>query len=156
MAVRMTQDHRHSALRRHAGRAVSVLYFGVASLLPLPRDGGAQTKPDKEAIVRGRTTFVRYCTSCHGKEARGDGPLAKDLRVPVADLTTLAANNRGTYPEERVTQVVGKGSMVRGHGTNDMPAWGPVFSRTAGTEATTVDEAFRDLNQYLRSVQRSK
>jgi len=102
----------------------------------------------------GRTTFARYCTSCHGREAGGDGPLASDLRIPVADLTLLAANNGGTYPEERVTQILARGGTVRGHGTDDMPAWGPAFSRTGGTETTTVDEAFRNLNQYLRSMQR--
>jgi mono/diheme cytochrome c family protein len=128
----------------------------VASLLALAEPGQAQTKPDKQAIARGQTVYVRYCTACHGKEARGDGSLAKDLRIPVSDLTLLAANNGEKYPEERVTLVLAKGGTVRGHGSDDMPAWGPAFNRSAGIGDRTVDEAFRDLNHYLRSLQRSK
>jgi mono/diheme cytochrome c family protein len=116
----------------------------------------AQTRPDTEAIARGQIVYSRYCTACHGKQARGDGPLARDLRIPVTDLTRLAANNGGQYPDERVILVLAKGGTVRGHGTDDMPAWGPAFNRSAGHGEGTVDEAFRDLNQYLRSLQRSK
>jgi mono/diheme cytochrome c family protein len=128
----------------------------MATLLCLPACGRRQGASDDDPIAKGRTTFMRYCTGCHGKDARGDGPLAKDLRIPPADLTVLAAENGGTYPEERVTRILAKGSAARGHGTDDMPAWGPVFNQSEGTEATTVDEAFRNLNQYLRSIQRKK
>ena len=119
------------------------------------RSGSAGDEAAKEKAARGRVVFVRYCVSCHGKEARGDGPLAEDLRFPVPDLTTLALRSAGVYPEDRVIQVVLKGNETRGHGTEDMPAWGPAFSRTAGTEAP-VDEAIRNLAGYLRSVQRKK
>jgi len=36
-----------------------------------------------------------------------------------------------------------------------MPAWGPAFNRTDGIEVA-VDEAIRNLAQYLGSLQRSK
>lgn len=110
---------------------------------------------NKEMVAKGRTTYARYCVSCHGKEARGDGPLAKELRVPVPDLTTLAARSGGTYPYDRVVRIISKGNEVRAHGTADMPAWGPAFNRTDGIEAA-VDEAIRNLARYLESIQRSK
>ena len=110
---------------------------------------------NKEMVAKGRITYSRYCVSCHGKEARGDGPLAKDLRVPVPDLTTLAARSGGTYPYDRVVRIISKGNEVRAHGTADMPAWGPAFNRTDGIEAA-VDEAIRNLARYLESLQRSK
>jgi mono/diheme cytochrome c family protein len=139
-------------------RLTGFLLAGLAVVFLAAVDARAQ--PDqaaitKEMIAKGRITYVRYCVSCHGKEARGDGPLAKDLRVPVPDLTTLTARSGGTYPYERVVRVISKGNEVRGHGTNDMPAWGPAFNRTDGIEAA-VDEAIRNLAQYLGSVQRSK
>jgi mono/diheme cytochrome c family protein len=112
-----------------------------------------QTPPDKTTVVKGQMTFERYCVSCHGKTARGDGPLAKELRVPVPDLTLLAKRAGGTYPVERVSMVISKGSQVRAHGTDDMPAWGTAFNRTDGTEAS-VDEAIRNLVGYLGSIQR--
>lgn len=38
------------------------------------------------SIARGRALFAEHCVSCHGESGRGDGPLAKDLRPPPADL----------------------------------------------------------------------
>lgn len=154
--VRMPSNHRSSCERTR----VPLMGLGFAGFLAIAGSGEAQTKAGEEAIAKaaaakGRTTYVRYCVSCHGSEARGDGPLAKELRVPVADLTTLAARSGATYPYDRVVRVISKGSVVRGHGTDDMPAWGTAFNRTDGTEAA-VDEAIRNLAKYLGSLQRSK
>jgi mono/diheme cytochrome c family protein len=41
-----------------------------------------------EAVARGARAYVKgECAECHGKEARGDGPSAKDLSVKPSDLT---------------------------------------------------------------------
>jgi putative copper resistance protein D len=39
------------------------------------------------AVARGERAFVENCAPCHGADGRGDGPLAKGLPVPPADLT---------------------------------------------------------------------
>ncbi|HEY3847717.1 MAG TPA: CopD family protein, partial [Acetobacteraceae bacterium] len=39
------------------------------------------------SITHGEALFAANCTSCHGADARGDGPAAKSLPVPPADLT---------------------------------------------------------------------
>jgi putative copper export protein/mono/diheme cytochrome c family protein len=39
------------------------------------------------SITHGEALFAADCTSCHGADARGDGPAAKSLPVPPADLT---------------------------------------------------------------------
>jgi mono/diheme cytochrome c family protein len=39
------------------------------------------------AIVQGESLFPQNCASCHGAEGRGDGPAAKALKDPPADLT---------------------------------------------------------------------
>jgi putative copper export protein/mono/diheme cytochrome c family protein len=39
------------------------------------------------SIVRGAGLFGNNCTPCHGPAGRGDGPLAKSLPIPPADLT---------------------------------------------------------------------
>ena len=137
-----------------AARVVLLACLGATGALAL-RASAEQMKLDKQAATKGRITYQRYCVSCHGPEARGDGPLAKDLRVPVPDLTTLTTRNGGTYPFDRVVRIVTKGSEVRGHGTDDMPAWGTAFRRTSGTD-TLVDEAIRNVTQYLWSVQRAR
>lgn len=130
-----------------------VMWLAVAVVLVGP-SGTAAPKPDAAAAASGRTTYGRYCTSCHGTTARGDGPLANDLRVPVPDLTTLAARNGGQYPFERVVRIIGSGGELRGHGSRDMPAWGDAFKRTKGIAAPTADAAIRNLAQYIASLQR--
>ena len=41
-----------------------------------------------EAVERGAKVYVKgECAECHGKEARGDGPSAKDLAIKPPDLT---------------------------------------------------------------------
>jgi mono/diheme cytochrome c family protein len=113
----------------------------------------ADTAPNAAAAAKGKVTYGRYCVSCHGPQAKGDGPLGRDLRVAVPDLTTLAQRNGGKFPNERVVQVIRGGETVRGHGTTDMPAWGDAFKKTKGTGEATVDAAIRDLGQYLRTLQ---
>jgi mono/diheme cytochrome c family protein len=113
----------------------------------------AQAKHDAAAAAKGAVVYVRYCVSCHGKGARGDGPLAADLRVPVPDMTTLAARSGGRFPEARVERIIQSGEALRGHGTPDMPAWGDAFKKTEGTGAASPQEAIRNLTHYLWSLQ---
>ena len=114
----------------------------------------ADAKLDPSAAAKGAVVYVRYCVSCHGPGARGDGPLAADLRVPVPDMTTLAARNKGQFPEKRVHRIIESGEVLRGHGTPDMPAWGDAFKRTEGTDSPTPTEAVHNLTHHLWSLQR--
>lgn len=48
----------------------------------------AAPAPTPAAVARGRALYTKAeCHECHGREARGDGPSAKDLKVKPADLT---------------------------------------------------------------------
>lgn len=109
---------------------------------------------DQAAAVKGQITYVRYCVSCHGESARGDGPLANDMRVRVPNLTELTSRHAGSYPFDQVTAIIRSGKVVRGHGTLDMPAWGDAFKKTEGTEEKSVDAVIRNLNHYLWSLQK--
>jgi len=144
---------------KHPGVVTSLLARAAlpAALLLAVAMAWAQSpaQPDKAAAEKGAIVYVRYCVSCHGKSARGDGPLAADLRVAVPDITTLAARNGGRFPQPRVERIVGSGEPLRGHGTSDMPAWGDAFKRTAGIEAATPEEAIRNVTHYIWSLQRT-
>jgi mono/diheme cytochrome c family protein len=100
----------------------------------------------------GERSFKTYCGACHGKLAKGDGPLAKDLKVTPADLTKLSEKNSGTFPFEMVTKTIENGRSVRGHGTEDMPAWSGAFKATAQSEAE-AKRMVRELAHYLWSIQ---
>jgi putative copper export protein/mono/diheme cytochrome c family protein len=40
-----------------------------------------------QSIARGAALYPVHCAACHGAEGRGDGPAAKSLPIPPADLT---------------------------------------------------------------------
>jgi mono/diheme cytochrome c family protein len=111
-------------------------------------------RPDPAMAEKGKVTYERYCVSCHGPQGRADGPLARDLAVAVPDLTTLAARNGGAYPYARVKEIVTHGETLRGHGSEDMPAWGDAFKKTTGIAAPSVDEAIANLAHYMWSLQK--
>jgi mono/diheme cytochrome c family protein len=55
-----------------------------------------------EAVARGRRVYAKAeCHECHGHEARGDGPSAKDLKVKPSDLTRRPFKS-GPTPEDIV------------------------------------------------------
>ena len=137
---------------RNAKMTSRIVAIGLVLTAPAST-WAADTAPDAAAAAKGKVTYGRYCVSCHGPQAKGDGPLARDLRVAVPDLTTLAKRNGGKFPYDRVVQVIKVGETVRGHGTSDMPAWGDTFKKTKGTGEATVDAAIKDLTQYLRTLQ---
>lgn len=82
----------------------------------------ADTNGDKEM-------YLKYCGSCHGPQGKGDGPVSRDLKVKVPDLTLLRSRNKGMYPLDRVMSSIDGRRIVRGHGDRNMPVWGEVFTQ---------------------------
>ncbi len=69
---------------------------------------------------------------CHGSDGKGGGPMAQSLKVRSTDLTRIAARNRGNFPLTRIERIIsGTEPVPSGHGTREMPVWGPIFSQIA-------------------------
>jgi mono/diheme cytochrome c family protein len=101
----------------------------------------------------GSRLFRAHCASCHGVTARGNGPLAENLRRPVPDLTKYTARNGGVFPRERVYRIV-DGRDVPSHGDREMPVWGDVFIATRGSEPpAAVKERIDAIVRYLEGIQ---
>jgi mono/diheme cytochrome c family protein len=104
--------------------------------------------------VAGSAVFKTYCAVCHGKEAKGDGPLAGSLRFTPSDLTLLAKRNGGTYPAEQVFRMIDGRKPLRGHGGPDMPVWGDAFKGTAdGYSEEKVKARIDALVDFLKTIQ---
>ena len=104
--------------------------------------------------VAGSAVFKTYCAVCHGKEAKGDGPLAGSLRFTPSDLTLLAKRNGGTYPGEQVFRMIDGRKPLKGHGGPDMPVWGDAFKGTAdGYSEEKVKARIDALVEFLKSIQ---
>jgi len=106
----------------------------------------------------GQELFERFCASCHGTSATGNGPVAGALNVMVPDLTTIAARY-GEFPVTVVRDVIdGRGIDMRAHGTRTMPVWGYELWVDEGGDVTAqnaVRQAIAKLVDYVRSVQRN-
>ena len=122
----------------------------------------AGAAPAFEAVTlddySGAELFERFCASCHGTGARGDGPVANSLNTAVPDLTVIANRYGGEFPVTLVRDVIdGRGIDVRAHGTRAMPVWGYEFWVEEGGDVlaqTAVRNAINKLVDYLRSIQR--
>jgi mono/diheme cytochrome c family protein len=103
--------------------------------------------------VAGRDNFERYCASCHGRDGRGDGPIAPALKTRPADLTVLAQRNGGLFPRARVAAFVsGTGRDVKAHGPSDMPVWGPIFGGLDPSDVR-VKQRIDNVVAYIESLQ---
>jgi mono/diheme cytochrome c family protein len=103
--------------------------------------------------ITGRDSFELYCASCHGTTGKGDGPVAKVLKTPPADLTSLARKNDGEIPKDRVLAVLtGTGRPVPSHGSTDMPVWGPIF-RALDPSAPRVRQRLDNIVAYIATLQ---
>jgi mono/diheme cytochrome c family protein len=81
-----------------------------------------------EDLDIGKADFQSSCASCHGADGKGKGPVSDQLKVPPADLTSLAKNNNGVFPVATVYEIIDGRKMVSAHGTPEMPIWGQRFN----------------------------
>jgi mono/diheme cytochrome c family protein len=116
--------------------------------------GAAVAQDEPLPVLFGRATYRSHCATCHGTDARGEGPLADRLRVRPPDLTLLARRNGGSYPADMVHKIIDGRQPVKGHGGPDMPIWGDAFKDTSeGYSENKVKERIDGLVEYLRSLQ---
>jgi len=105
----------------------------------------------------GKQMYLQYCSSCHGKDGKGDGAVSRDLKVRVPDLTGLAKKHKGVYPLDDVMATIDGRRLVRGHGDRNMPVWGESFqSEGEGKkypELTTLLKA-KIIAEYVSSLQK--
>jgi mono/diheme cytochrome c family protein len=128
-----------------------VVALGAAAAL-------AQEKPtyDVSGAHMGAETYRVYCASCHGKDAKGTGPLADSLRIRPPDLTLITHRNDGKYPREKIHKIIDGRESVKGHGGSDMPVWGDAFKNVReGYDDAKVKERIDQLVDYLHSIQAS-
>lgn len=89
------------------------------------------------AITHGAKLFAANCIACHGVDARGDGPAAKSLPLPPADLT---AGHFWAHTDGELYWYVFHGFQAP-DGATVMPGFGRTLS----------SEAIWDLIDYLRA-----
>lgn len=113
---------------------------------------------EEHAMDPGEIVFLQSCATCHGPEARGDGPMSEMLTVPVADLTQIAARNNGVFDRVTTIYIVDGRAGLAAHG-GPMPMFGGLLTGDAvvidGPEGTpvTTTQPILDVVDYLEGLQ---
>ena len=113
--------------------SLGVLSAGGILFWALGADSNPKVAKDPARLINsieGPALYKAYCAACHGKDASGNGPMASALKVAPPDLTRIAERNDGAFPMARVDRIIaGEEQLPSGHGTREMPLWGPIFSQ---------------------------
>jgi mono/diheme cytochrome c family protein len=131
----------------------------IAAVLALTCLAACQTQPPAGPLesLSGMQLYERLCSSCHGPEARGDGPVALLIKTGVPDLTGLARRDGGEFPTEDVRRTIDGRFDRPAHGPRDMPVWGwrlyDASSPNDASERAQTDSMIDRLVEYLRSIQ---
>lgn len=137
-------------MRRSAGLAVALLVAGLAS-------GAATAEEDAKRIQAGKELFVRYCASCHGEDASGNGPVASELKEPPKDLRLISQRFGKPLAEAAVIERIDGRRQAAAHGTKTMPVWGDKLMGNvseSSVKETMTRGTLSQIVSYLDSIQR--
>jgi len=117
--------------------------------------GRSEQKPAarQTSTASGKDTFLKYCASCHGEDAKGNGPTAIALKTPPPDLTSLSRRHEGKYPAGYVSAVLKFGRGLASHGSEEMPVWGSRFKTLDPVSDPTGQQHVEDVVAYIGSLQ---
>jgi mono/diheme cytochrome c family protein len=126
---------------------------GAQQTTPPPKKPTIRHEPAQRInSIQGKDTFAAYCAVCHGQNAKGNGPAAAALKMPPADLTTIAKRHNGRFSAVDVqAKIVGE-QPVTAHGTSEMPIWGTIFRSLSGDRDVEMMR-MKNLVAYLESIQ---
>jgi mono/diheme cytochrome c family protein len=138
----------------HDTRGLVVITLGCALFVGAVACTHPRPPVPTPAIADGADLFQRHCAECHGAGGRGDGRLSGVLPVLPADLTSIAARNGGTYPEDLIRDIIDGRRPILGHGGAGMPVWGDAFLEIGESYNRRVaDEKIARLARYVASIQ---
>lgn len=102
----------------------------------------------------GRDLYLKYCQSCHGPHAKGDGPVARELKTSPPDLTRLSERAGGKFPFLQTMEWIDGTTRMAAHGSSEMPVWGERF-RAEAPQGMSAEARGKLLwiTEYLRTIQ---
>jgi len=131
---------------------VGVLGAAFILMAAVKQTTGPRMPPLVGESMYGPDLFNLYCATCHGRDAKGAGPVAQSLKTPPPDLTLLARRNGGLFPRGRVKAAIAGGTATPAHGSVDMPVWGPIFRGLDPSDAR-VEVRINNLVSHIASLQ---
>jgi mono/diheme cytochrome c family protein len=133
--------------------ALVLCVAGLAVAQNKPADNVKKVPVKSSSAASGEEMYKQYCAVCHGKDGKGNGPAAIELKQAPPDLTTLAKRHDGKFPDDYVSSVLRFGAKAPAHGTADMPVWGPLFASVSDSDNAKVQLRISNLSRYLKGLQ---
>ena len=136
-----------------------VAQIAACSIGSVEGDSAGWRAQEEEAarVAAGERLFEAYCSSCHGAQGHGNGPVAPALRTPPADLTRIAARGAGTFDAARVAGFIDGRMRVEAHGEREMPVWGRLYDdrneNVMSDETLLSPGMIFNIVEYLRTIQ---
>jgi mono/diheme cytochrome c family protein len=119
-----------------------------------------ETSKSASETPPGKLEYQRACARCHGDD--GKGATAATSAAKTKDLTLLARNNGGVFPDKKILRIVHNTEPIAAHGPREDPVWGKRFSLrlnvTTGASnlpgsSAQIDYRVKQLIRYLKSIQ---
>jgi mono/diheme cytochrome c family protein len=127
----------------------AMLILAAAAISATSNTSAAQEREDYNS---GSYLYRAFCAPCHGADGKGKGPAADTVARPMPDLTLLTRNAGGTFPRDRVLEVLDGRRPLPGHAGSAMPRWNEVFT-TLERDQATVRKRLEALVDHLETMQ---
>jgi mono/diheme cytochrome c family protein len=129
----------------------------AAALTGLCAAAGQTAPPEPpKGAEGGKTIFRTICSSCHGTDGRGGGPVAESLRTKPPDLRRIAQRRGSAFPEDEIARYIDGRTRTPAHGTSEMPVWGDSLAKAVTDEQERerrIARAVEMLVAYLKTIQ---
>jgi mono/diheme cytochrome c family protein len=101
----------------------------------------------------GKMAYMSSCAECHGADGKGNGPLSATLKTKPSDLTVLAKDNNGSFPVQKMYEIIDARKSVVEHGTREMPVWGDRFLSFGPDTQHIAQNRIMAIIDYLKRIQ---
>ena len=91
----------------------------------------------KNQLKLGEIEYLNNCAACHGRDAKGGGPVAAALITKPYDLTLISKKFDGKFPKGLVYKIINGHEIIKSHGDMDLQVWGDRYS----SRASEVDDS---------------
>lgn len=127
-----------------------ITVFVAFAIFILSQVLAARTGVSGDAVVR--DDFLALCADCHGADAKGNGPLAKNLTKVPPDLTHIQERANGEFNEKAVFDWILGLNTPNFHGNREMPIWGDWLMDETLEDSTSLYAAPKAEKEVERRV----
>ena len=136
------------------------LYSGAVFVLlvmamSLSEARAGKTETNEDQVKMGSADYQNFCAACHGKDARGNGPVAVELKIAPPSLRKLAARRNGVFDVNEIVKIIDGRDMPRAHGTPEMPIWGSLFrfvAELSGILQSDIEDSEKDAQNHIVAI----